>query len=135
MNNTNFVIHAEKSGLSYYRIAQMTGLSYSLIHNLKTGALNINNCSGTVLRKLSVCLNTAMENLMNETDYINGIRGIHRKIQYEWVTNHGSVLVFTADGKKHEIVTGKNYNVPKTACRMQSYAEFLIDDYLSRQRR
>lgn len=57
----------EENNMSIYKLAKNTGISYSALHDLVSGKKKIENCSVSVLKKLSDAFHLSMDELYKKT--------------------------------------------------------------------
>ncbi|MBQ4468450.1 MAG: helix-turn-helix transcriptional regulator [Firmicutes bacterium] len=124
--NENFNKALEASGMSMYALSQNSGVPYTTINEIYRGKKDINQCAAQTVWKLGTILKVDPWSIMNTVYFLDGVRGKYKDIDYVWVTDGTSKIVFEHLGKKVTLDTGAVYNIPERVRYYQDIAKLLI---------
>ena len=119
--NKNFIGALDHSGMTMYALAKYSGIPYTTVNELYNGKNDINQCAVSTLWKLSAVLEVAPEELINPINYLDGVKGRYKGIDYVWSTDETSKITFEYQGEPVTISAGTIYNIPS---RLKYYSVF-----------
>ena len=128
--NENFNKALEASGMSMYALSQNSGVPYTTINEIHRGKKDINQCAAQTVWKLGTILKVDPWSLMNTVYFMDGVRGRYKGIDYIWVTDKSTKIVFEHLGEKVTLDTGKIYNIPDRVRYYQDIAKILINNHI-----
>ena len=128
--NTNFTSVLKESGYSVYRLAKLTGVPYTVVHELASGKKDINKRPAETVSRLAAALGRSSEDIMNPIYYMDGVSGTYRGVKYQWKHDKTMKLVInTGDfsdtlDSEYDMIHGKDKKA------YEAYTEICIDQRL-----
>ncbi|MBP3902246.1 MAG: helix-turn-helix transcriptional regulator [Blautia sp.] len=128
--NTNFMNALKSSGYSLYRLAKLSGVPYTVVHEVASGKKDINKRPAETVSRLAATLGRSSEEIMNPIYYMDGVCGIYRGVNYRWKHDKTMKLLIKT-GEFSELLDSK-YNMTngKDKKAYEAYTEICIDQCL-----
>ena len=133
-NNSNFNEALARSGMSMYALAKISGIPYTTINEIHNGKNDINQCTASTVWRLAAALGVPSDSVINPINYLDGVRGRYKGIDYTWSTGDCSQIVFEYEGEKVTLSTGAVYNIPSRIRYYNIFAEWMIKEYVSHRK-
>lgn len=135
VENKNFNTALIESGLTMYALAKYSGVPYTTINELHNGKNDINRVPVLTLWKLCAVLEVDPESIINPINYLDGVKGRYKGIDYTWSTGECSQITFEYQGEPVTISAGATYNIPSRLKYYNIFANWMIEDYIADIRR
>lgn len=128
--NSKFNEALNNSGMTMYALSKLSGVPYTTVNEIHRGKLDINQCAVGTVHRLAGVLDVPADSIINEIDYLDGMKGRYRGIDYIWSTDGGTThLIFEYEGEPVKLDTGAFYNIPSRMKYYSIIAGWMIDDY------
>ena len=128
--NSNFKRYFSSANISMYELAARSGIPYTTINKLVNDKMDINNLSSGCLYKISILLQTKMENLINETIILENASGRSGNVKYKWICdNNQTKISFNYKGEKVIVEMGQGFNDPKARKYYDLFAQMAVEKY------
>ena len=128
--NSNFNKALNDSGMTMYALSKLSGVPYTTVNEIHRGKLDINQCAAGTVYRLAGVLDASPDSIINEINYLDGIKGRHRGIDYMWSADGSARLIFEYDGDHVTLDTGKIYNIPSRMKYYSIIAGWMIEEYI-----
>lgn len=132
-NNTGFNEALSNSGLSMYALSRLSGVPYTTINELHNGKNDINQCAAVTVYRLAAALGVEADQLMNPINYLDGVHGRYKGIDYVWSTDETSRISFEYEGEPVTLSAGAYYNIPSRISYYNIFAEWMIKEFLEKK--
>ncbi len=133
MKNANFNAVLTESGMSMYALSRDSGVPYTTISEIHRGKNDINQCAAGTVQRLAAILGVTAGDLLNEINYLDGVKGRYKGIDYVWSSDEISQITFCYEEKDVTISTGKKYNIPSRAEYYRVVAGWMIKEYIDKE--
>ena len=130
IENTNFNAILEQAGLSMYALSKRSGIPYTTINEIRNGKNDINHCSAATVCRLAAALGVTSDNILNDINYLDGVRGRYKAIDYIWSSAENSLLSFEYQGDSVTLDAGALYNIPSRIEYYNIIAAWMIKEYI-----
>lgn len=130
MINHNFNEKLADSGMTMYTLSKLSGIPYTTVNEIHRGKIDINQCAAGTVFRLAAMLEVEPEDIINPINYLEGVKGRYKGIDYTWAVDGTTKLLFEYDGEQVTLDTGKLYNIPS---RMKYYgiiAGWMIKEHI-----
>ena len=130
--NEKFIAIVQESGISQYKLSQISGVPFSTINGFMTQTHDINRCSAATLSILATCLKTDVEMLLNPFPLMDKVQGEYENIKYSWKKRADDYMDIIIKDNGLDVTISLDYKCNQPSQR-ESYtyiAEMLIDKYL-----
>ena len=128
--NSNFNTALEQACMTMYALSKLSGVPYTTVNEIRNGKISINQCAAETVWRLAASLGTDPDSLINHINYLDGVKGKYRGIDYEWSTDDGSCITFEYDGKPVTLNAGAYYNIPSRIRYYNIAAGWMIKEYI-----
>ena len=128
--NANFKRILADSGMTMYALAKRSGIPYTTINEIYNGKNDINQCAAGTVHRLAAILGVTTDSLMNPINYLDGVKGRHKGIDYIWSTDECSCITFEYEGKPVTLSAGAIYNIPSRIDYYNIIAGWMVEDYI-----
>lgn len=130
ISNSKFNSALQGSGLSMYALSRCSGVPYTTINEIRNGKNDINQCAAATVWRLAAALGVSPNDLINDINYLDGVKGKYKGIDFIWRSETNTVITFEHNGSTVTLDTGAFYNIPS---RLQYYniiAGWMIKEHL-----
>lgn len=129
-DNHNFNEILNDSGMTMYALSKLSGVPYTTVNEIHRGKTDINQCAASTVFRLAGVLEVPPEKIMNQINYLDGVKGRYKGIDYVWTSGDSTCLIFEYDGKAVNLETGKQYNIPSRLKYYNIIAGWMIKEYI-----
>lgn len=132
ISNSKFNSALQGSGLSMYALSRRSGVPYTTINEIRNGKNDINQCAAATVWRLAAALGVSPNDLINDINYLDGVKGKYKDIDFTWRSETNTLITFEYNGSMVTLDTGAFYNIPS---RLQYYniiAGWMIKEHLER---
>ena len=130
IQNDNFNIVLAGSGMSMYALSKLSGVPYTTVNEIHRGKVDINQCAAGTVHRLAGVLDVQPDRIMNPINYLDGVKGRYKGIDFEWTTDGTTHLLFEYDGEQVDLDTDKTFNIPSRLKYYNIIAGWMIDEYI-----
>ena len=133
--NTGFNEALKNSGMSMYALAKRSGIPYTTINELHNNKNDINLCAAATVWRLAAALGVPADHLINSINYLDGVSGKYKGIDYIWSTgaDGNSQITFEYEGESVTLNAGAFYNIPSRIQCYNIFAGWMIKEFLDKK--
>ena len=129
-DNSNFNRILKDSHMSMYALARRAGVPYTTVNEIHRGVNDINQCAAGTVWRLANTLCVSSDEILNHIYYLDGVRGRYKGIEYTWVCDDTSHVIFEHEGKTIDLDIGKLYDIPSRIDIYNIFAGWKVEDYI-----
>lgn len=129
-NNDNFNRALADSGMTMYALSKNSGVPYTTVNEIHRGKIDINQCAAGTVQRLAAFLDVPSEKILNKINYLDGVKGRYRGIDYMWTTDGTTQLLFEYQGEPVKMDVGAYYNIPNRLEYYSIIAGWMIEDHI-----
>ena len=134
--NDYFKKRIRETGKSLYQISHETGISYTVLSELKNDKKSINNISSETTYKLCLYFQCNMEDLLNPFPLLQNSQGTYMGIKYKWTNFRNSGLsLHIYDADNDIVLTEIELAIPRWyEYYLHGITEMLIENYIRKRK-
>lgn len=132
-DNSGFNEALIRSSMSMYALSRLSGVPYTTINEIRNGKNDINQCAAGTVWRLAAALDVPADSIINNINYLDGVRGKYKGIDFVWSTDESSQITFEYEGKPVTLSAGAIYNIPSRIRYYNIIAGWMIKEYASRK--
>ena len=129
-NNDNFNRALADSGMTMYALSKNSGVPYTTVNEIHRGKIDINQCAAGTVQRLAAFLDVPSEKILNKINYLDGVKGRYRGIDYMWTTDGTTQLLFEYQGEPVKMDTEKMLDIPSRMRYYSIIAGWMIKEYI-----
>ena len=127
--NQNFMDKLAEAGITMYALSKRSGVPYTTVNEICNGKNDINQCAAGTVHRLAAALGTTTDSIINPINYLDGIKGKYKGIEYTWSTDGNSFITFEHNDKQVTLDAGTHLNMPSRMNYYEIIAGWMIKDY------
>ena len=113
-----------------YALSKLSGVPYTTVNEIHRGKLDINQCAAGTVYRLAGVLDVPPDSIMNPINYLDGVKGRYKGIDYAWTTDGTTQLLFEYAGEPVRLDVGAYYNIPSRIEYYNIVAGWMIKDHI-----
>ena len=130
IDNKNFNDAFERSDMTMYALSRRSGVPYTTINEIRNGRNDINQCAAGTVWKLAAALGVDLTALMNPINYLDGVKGKYKGIDFTWSVGDTTFITFEYDGESVTLDTGAVFNIPARFEYYRIIAGWMIKEHI-----
>lgn len=131
--NENYREKVKYTNKSLYQISNETGISYTILSELKNNKKDINHITSETVYKLCLYFHCKMEDIMNPFAILKNSKGTYLGMQYKWDSFDEGIELHIYDEDVDIILTRVNPAIPRFYNQYHYIAEMLIEKYIKQK--
>jgi hypothetical protein len=132
IDNKKFNAVLSDSGMTMYALAKRSGVPYTTINEIHNGKNDINQCAAGTVFRLAATLGVAQDEIINDINFLDGVRGRYKGIDYTWSTDGCSCITFEYNGEPITLSAGAYYNIPSRLAYYNTVAGWMIKEHIEK---